>query len=180
MDSPILVILLSARNLYFAELYQDYTNADIVQKTFGMGYAGNYTDMEDRKLIEMDFFDLFFSYGILGFTLILLPFLFIIGLFVKLLFQVPGRLLHPENLLILLSIGFGTGIAFIAGHVLYAPAVSIYLAVAMSLLIINMLKCKTITGKRNNSPPHPNSSIHAGHPPALLSHGCPVLNPKLF
>ncbi|CCG46810.1 hypothetical protein HBHAL_4470 [Halobacillus halophilus DSM 2266] len=140
MDSPILVILLSARNLYFAELYQDYTNADIVQKTFGMGYAGNYTDMEDRKLIEMDFFDLFFSYGILGFTLILLPFLFIIGLFVKLLFQVPGRLLHPENLLILLSIGFGTGIAFIAGHVLYAPAVSIYLAVAMSLLIINMLK----------------------------------------
>ncbi|WP_406944970.1 O-antigen ligase family protein [Halobacillus sp. SY10] len=140
MDSPILVIILSARNLYFTEMYNYYVEADPVQKMFGMGYAGNYESPEDRKLIEMDFFDLFFSYGILGIILILLPFLTIIGLFLKLLFQTPGTLLHPLNMLILLSIGFGTGIAFLAGHVLYAPAVSIYLAISIVLLIINMLK----------------------------------------
>ncbi|MCA0985211.1 O-antigen ligase family protein [Halobacillus yeomjeoni] len=140
MDSKILVIILSSRNLYFSELYEDYTEADVVQKLFGMGYAGNYHSYEDPKLIEMDFFDLFFSFGILGMILILLPFLFIIGMCIKLLFLVPGKLLHPENMLILLSIGFGTGIAFLAGHVLYAPAVSIYLAISIVLLTINILK----------------------------------------
>ncbi|MBH0230711.1 O-antigen ligase family protein [Halobacillus yeomjeoni] len=140
MSSPILKIILSSRNLYFTSMYNYYEDADVVQKLFGMGYAGNYESPEDRKLIEMDFFDLFFSYGILGILLILTPFLMIVGLFIKLLFQVPGKLLHPENMLILLSIGFGTGIAFLAGHVLYAPAVSIYLAISIVLLIINMLK----------------------------------------
>lgn len=140
MDSPILVIILSARNLYFTEMYNYYVDADPVQKMFGMGYAGNYETPEESKLIEMDFFDLFFSYGILGIILILIPFLMIIGLFLKLLFQTPGALLHPLNMLILLSIGFGTGIAFLAGHVLYAPAVSIYLAISIVLLIINMFK----------------------------------------
>lgn len=140
MDSPILVIILSARNLYFTEMYNYYMDADPVQKMFGMGYAGNYESPEEIKLIEMDFFDLFFSFGILGIILILIPFLLIIGLFLKLLFQSPGTLLHPQNMLVLISIGFGTGIAFLAGHVLYAPAVNIYLAISIVLLFINMLK----------------------------------------
>lgn len=138
IESPILKIILSSRNIYFAHIYDMYVEADVIQKTFGMGYAGNYEDI--RKLIEMDFFDLFFSYGIAGIILILIPFLFVIGLFLKLLFQIPGKILHPQNILILLSIGFGTGIAFLAGHVLYAPAVSIYLAISLVLLITNMLK----------------------------------------
>ncbi|WLR49018.1 O-antigen ligase family protein [Halobacillus litoralis] len=137
IESPILKIILSSRNIYFAHIYGMYEEADIVQKSFGMGYAGNYEDI--RKLIEMDFFDLFFSFGILGILLILTPFLIIAGLFLKLLFKAPGEMLHPQNILILLSIGFGTGIAFLAGHVLYAPAVSIYLAISIVLLLTNML-----------------------------------------
>lgn len=138
MESPILQIILSSRNIYFSHIYGMYEEAGPVQQLFGMGYAGNYEEI--RKLIEMDFFDLFFSFGILGIILILVPFLMIIGLFIKLLFQAPGKILHPENILVLLSIGFGTGIAFLAGHVLYAPAVNIYLAVSIVLLMINMLK----------------------------------------
>ncbi|REJ08799.1 hypothetical protein DYE48_12280 [Halobacillus trueperi] len=138
IESPILKIILSSRNIYFAHIYGMYEEADVVQKTFGMGYAGNYEDI--RKLIEMDFFDLFFSFGILGILLILAPFLIIAGLFLKLLFKAPGEMLHPQNILILLSIGFGTGIAFLAGHVLYAPAVSIYLAISIVLLLTNMLQ----------------------------------------
>ncbi|CDQ18917.1 O-antigen ligase family protein [Halobacillus karajensis] len=137
IESPILKIILSSRNIYFAHIYDMYEEADVIQKTFGMGYAGNYEDI--RKLIEMDFFDLFFYFGILGIILISLPFLLIAGLFLKLLFQAPGDILHPQNILILLSIGFGAGIAFLAGHVLYAPAVSIYLAISIVLLLANML-----------------------------------------
>ncbi|WP_281974543.1 O-antigen ligase family protein [Halobacillus litoralis] len=137
IQSPILKIILSSRNIYFTHIFGMYEEADVIQKTFGMGYAGNYEEI--RKLIEMDFFDLFFSFGILGIALILLPFLLIAGLVIKLLFQAPGRVLHPQNILIMLSIGFGTGIAFLAGHVLYAPAVSFYLAISMVLLLTNML-----------------------------------------
>ncbi|KHE72632.1 O-antigen ligase family protein, partial [Halobacillus sp. BBL2006] len=140
IQSPVLRILLSSRNLFFANTYEQYKNADIVQKSFGMGYAGNYK--ENRKLIEMDFFDLFFSYGIIGSLLLFMPFFLLAFLFIKRLFTMPLRVITPENVLLFAAIGMGTGIAFLAGHVLYAPAVNIYLALPMVLMIINLLHAR--------------------------------------
>ena len=50
------------------------------QKLLGMGYAGNFKYNEqkqpDPKLIEMDFHDWFYDFGIIGFVLLMIPFIY--------------------------------------------------------------------------------------------------------
>lgn len=136
LDSPLVNKILSSRHFYFTRQYNQYVDANIVQKLFGMGYAGNYTDT--RKTIEMDFLDIFFSFGIFGSLLIFLPTFVLIGLVLKQLFSRIKSLFTPENILLITSILLGNGIALIAGHVWFAPAVNIYLALAMVLLYYNL------------------------------------------
>lgn len=68
----------------FKTYKQYYKDAPLSQKLFGMGYAGNYTDK--IKLIEMDFHDLFFAFGIVGFLIYLIPLLYFgIKLFIRMM-----------------------------------------------------------------------------------------------
>src|SRR5699024_8735508 len=62
---------LSSRDIYFYATYEDFNQSSTVRKLFGLGYAGNY--VTEPKLIEMDFFDLFFSYGYIGAILLVIP-----------------------------------------------------------------------------------------------------------
>lgn len=137
IDSRLLVMLLSSRNLFFTQQYNQFLNADLPQKLFGMGYAGNYTDT--RKLIEMDLFDMFFSYGILGTLFLLMPLWIVLGLLLKSIFTNFKYVFLIENVALVTSIALGFGVAMIAGHVLFAPAVSIYLALSMVILLANLL-----------------------------------------
>lgn len=132
LNSKILNILLSSRDIYFDSIYNDFKNASFIHKLVGLGYAGFYEG--EPKLIEMDFFDIFFSFGILGFTLILLPLLVVFWKVIKTLFTHFFTFFRIENILLLFSLGLGLGVAFLAGHVLFAPAVSIYLTITMALL----------------------------------------------
>ncbi|MEQ6391128.1 O-antigen ligase family protein [Bacillaceae bacterium S4-13-58] len=137
LNSPILNKILSSRQIYFTWQYNQYIYAEPLQKVFGMGYAGNY--IKNRKTIEMDFFDIFFSFGIFGSILILLPLFILVGIVVKNLFTNVTKVFKIENVAYMVSIGLASGIALIAGHVWFAPAVSIYLALAMILLLTNFL-----------------------------------------
>ena len=58
-------LILSSREQYLKAHQDQFKAAPISQKLFGMGYAGNYTN--EAKMIEMDFYDLFYSLGIIGF-----------------------------------------------------------------------------------------------------------------
>lgn len=133
LQSKILRVILSARNVYFEKIYTDYSNAGLIHKFFGLGYAGLYNG--SPKLIEMDFFDLFFAFGIVGFTVLILPLLVIACFILKRLFTNFRAFFRLENLLLLSSIGLGLCVSFIAGHVLFAPAVSIYLALSIAIVI---------------------------------------------
>lgn len=135
LQSPLLKILLSSRNVYFEQVYTDYVHSSMWHKFFGLGYAGIYE--HSPKLVEMDFFDLFFSFGIIGFLLLIVPIMIVFASMIKHLVTRVKTFFQPENILFIISIGLGLGVAFFAGHVLYAPAVSIYLAVASVLLIYN-------------------------------------------
>ncbi|NCU17677.1 O-antigen ligase family protein [Pallidibacillus pasinlerensis] len=132
LDSKLLTILLSKRNLYIKPVLEDYADAGLFNKLFGLGYAGYYTG--EPKLIEMDFLDLFFAYGLLGFLVICLPLFYIFWRVLRLLFRNVGAFFGTDHILLLVSAGLGLGIAFLAGHVLFAPAVSVYLAITLVLL----------------------------------------------
>src|SRR5699024_1275661 len=57
-------MMLSSRDLYVSEIAQDFYHAPLLRKLFGLGLAGDYGRYP--KMIEMDFFELFFSFGIIG------------------------------------------------------------------------------------------------------------------
>lgn len=132
--------VLSGRNEFMQQTISQYKNAAIPQQLFGMGYGGNY--QRDPKLIEMDFFDWFFGFGIIGLIVLLIPVLAIGFYIVRNLLQ--GRLLRMDMSMIMvgLSVCLGFGIAFVAGHVLSSPAASVYLALMIAYLYVlsNRLK----------------------------------------
>lgn len=123
-----------------------YEKAPMSQKLLGMGYAGNFkTDKltednptEGPKLIERDFHDWFYAFGIIGFSLLLIPFLYF-G--VKILFVLVTRfkkVFTVKYALLAAALGLALGISYMAGHVLTAPGVSIYFAVILAYLIVDL------------------------------------------
>lgn len=133
-------ILLSGRE-DFLKLHKSYfKKAPLTQKLFGMGYGSNYEQFSDRgKTIEMDFYDIFFSFGILGFTIYLLPFIYLAFVSIWSILKNIKEKLNLETILIGSGILLGMGIAYTAGHVLTAPAVSIYLIILIAYFY-NLLK----------------------------------------
>ncbi|MFJ7729606.1 O-antigen ligase family protein [Neobacillus sp. NPDC097160] len=129
--------VLSSRGEYLSQQKEYFTDAPISQKMLGMGYAGNYK--EYPKLTEMDFYDLFFSFGIVGFILYFIPFFLLAILIIKKIFTNFKSNFTLENILIASGIVLGVGIAFTAGHVFTAPAVSIYLAILIASLYMKIV-----------------------------------------
>ncbi|MGD6871016.1 O-antigen ligase family protein [Sutcliffiella horikoshii] len=137
LDNKVLSVLLSSRDKYFIKLNNDFIEAPAQQKMFGMGYAGNWE--KAPKLIEMDFFDLFYSFGIIGFAAFMLPFISILLVAMKQLLNLKLQLIRLNVLFPLMSIALAVGIAFLAGHVLYAPAVSIYVSVILAIILAQIM-----------------------------------------
>ena len=135
-DQQIEDLVLSSRGAFLEQQKQYFTDAPVSQKVLGMGYAGNYKDTP--KMVEMDFYDLFFSFGILGFLLYFIPFIRVaIEMAIKVLRNLKSHF-TIENVLVASGIVLGLGIAFSAGHVFTAPAVSIYLAILVAYLYVKI------------------------------------------
>lgn len=126
--------VLSGRGDFFSYTVQQYREADLSQKLFGMGPGGNYE--KNPKLIEMDYFDWFFSYGIIGFILLIAPLLFTILVIVKRLFKYKFRQISPTFVGVAVAVGLGLGISLFAGHILLNPASGIYLSLLLSYLYV--------------------------------------------
>lgn len=125
-------VLLSGREHFLAQHKKYFTEAPLSQKLFGMGYGGNYK--KEGKTVEMDFFDIFFSIGIIGFALYIVPFLYLGYKIIAYFFKNVKENFNHEVVLFGSAVILGLGIAYTAGHVLTAPAVSIYLAVLIAYL----------------------------------------------
>lgn len=121
-ETEMLQHLLSSRDLYLEETKEDYVNANLVRKIFGLGYAGDYES--EPKTIEMDFYDLFFSYGIIGTIALLLPLLWIS-------YQLLKIRLSITYFLLIVTCGLCAGVSFVAGHVIFAPSVMTYMAILL-------------------------------------------------
>ncbi|WP_298824596.1 O-antigen ligase family protein [uncultured Planococcus sp.] len=140
-------LVFSSRETYAQFMKEDFQNSPILQQLFGMGFAGNYEIPEPGKsptMIEMDFHDWFYSFGWITFLYMMFPFIWFTGKF--LIHFVVNIKTHFTYFYILYGVAFllGIGIAYTAGHVLTAPAVSIYVAAILAMLTVNedLLKSK--------------------------------------
>lgn len=138
MDSPIRIekigtnlqestqMMLSSRDVYVSEIAQDFSDAPLVRKLFGLGLAGDYG--KHPKMIEMDFFELFFSFGIIGSFVLFLPFLTVIGILIT-------RISFTrKNWVLLVGLVLSVLVAAVSGHVLFAPSVMSYVVITTLLL----------------------------------------------
>ncbi|MFD0772210.1 O-antigen ligase family protein [Bacillus sp. CGMCC 1.60114] len=121
----------------FLKLHKKYfKEAPLSQKLLGMGYAGNYK--KTPKMVEMDFYDLFFSFGIIGFIMYLLPFVYF-GIRLALrVFTNFKSIITVKYMLLASTLVLALGIAYTAGHVFTAPAVSIFFVVILAYLIVDL------------------------------------------
>ena len=135
-DSEVKSLIYSDRDKFLKVYKQYYKEAPLSQKLFGMGYAGNYTTKV--KLVEMDFHDLFFAFGIVGFLMYLLPLLYFgIKIFIRLITNFK-KLFSVKHMLLASTLVLSLGIGFMSGHVLTAPAVSIFFTVILAYMVVDL------------------------------------------
>lgn len=121
------------RDLYF-EKKAIYDNISLKNKLFGLGFNNRKEINNERvaKLVEIDFVDIFFCYGIIGLIIYILPFIYLIVKMLKYKRTIIKNLsIHIYSYIIILAII----ISIFAGHIFGAPSASIYVAIAYTLMI---------------------------------------------
>ena len=119
--------IFSSRLKFMKERQQDYMDGNIYQKLFGIGYLNN---QKEAKVVEMDYFDIYYNHGIIGFIL----FFGMYGYFFYLIMK-ERRKLDFEQYMLYISILLSIFLSFFTGHIITAPAVSILVTVLLLILV---------------------------------------------
>lgn len=128
--------ILSDRLDFLMDTNDHFYDSSITSKIFGIGYTkSNEVGYVEDKLIEMDVYDIYYRLGIMGFLLVIVP-------LIAYIFNDKFKIFSEYTL----SIFLGLLISLIAGHVLVAPGVSIYLIVMLK----NDRKEDDLIGNCNN------------------------------
>lgn len=127
-------LIFSSRTVYLNRINDYYKVAPTAQKVFGMGVGGNYLTIP--KTSEMDFFDLFYEFGIVGFIVVIAPLVATLWYLLISVLRNWREIFNYQVALLLSSVLMAMVIAMLAGHVLMAPAVNIYLAIIVGFLLV--------------------------------------------
>lgn len=129
--------IFSQRLTFWSKTNESYEESNLSEKLLGIGYIENYgTDNVRIKMIEMDYVDIFYRHGIIGFIIFMSSYIYMFVLIIKKLSK--DKIKDNLNQIIMLSIILSIILSMLTGHVLTSPSVSIYVA-----LIINLFYNKT-------------------------------------
>lgn len=127
--------IFSERVSFYIKTKNNYLNAPIEQKLFGIGYIENYgTDNINIKTIEMDYYDIFFRNGIIGFILYFIPYIIILTKIVKKLGH-KNNTITKEKIDLYLSIILILLLSLFSGHIITAPSVSIFCIIILIMTL---------------------------------------------
>lgn len=134
----VINLIFSSRDRYGLAMGSIMNDAQIDRKLFGLGI----TDFDDvykfgaNNIVEMDFMDVFFMYGILGFILYFMPLIFLYRKYkVRLKENLNKIFKNDQHRIDALALCLIAGISVFSGHVLSAPSVSIY----VGFIIVDIL-----------------------------------------
>ena len=133
-------IVFSERLTFEKITRKNYEKSSIPQKIIGIGYIENYaTDNVRIKTIEIDYFDIFYRHGVLGFIIFFIPIVYVIK-------SIIIDFKNKENKLnIAISLFLIITLAYFQGHIFVTPANSIYVALILSIVFNNSMYIKTIS-----------------------------------
>lgn len=120
--------IFSQRLTFLEKEHKLYKESNLYLKAFGIGYLNN---GEEIKMVEMDYFDIFYHHGIVGFLLYFGIILSLIIKKIKFNKSYEGLMLRASFLLIII-------LSFFTGHIITAPAVSII----VTIIILSLSKEK--------------------------------------
>ena len=164
------LIVLSDRVFKKNEIKKRAQNSPLVYRVMGTGYIymENYSkkdtiDEERMKeevlykvenmpenMTEMDYHDIYYNYGIVGvivyFSGIIIMLWYIV---IKIIKNIKKYFLQEDIYASLISIIMAIGVAYLAGHVFFAPAVSIYLAIIVANLLFIMINTMEESNDKN-------------------------------
>ena len=126
-------IIFSERLSFEKKTRKAYENSSIIEKFVGIGYIENYaTDNVRIKTIEIDYFDIFYRHGILGFIIFFIPIVYSIKSIIKNIKYESFKKINIITSIILIFV-----LALFQGHIFVTPANSIYVALILSLTLNN-------------------------------------------
>ena len=94
-----------------------YDKSNIYQKLFGLGY---YDGLKELKSIEMDYFDVYYNQGIVGFIVFFVPYLYILISVLQ-----ERNAFSFRQLMLYLSLFLVIILSLFTGHIITAPSVSL-------------------------------------------------------
>ena len=130
--------LLSNRLVYVEGTINRYCTGTVSEKLLGLGYSYTVGKGLNSNLIEMDFLALLFYHGIVGLMIYILPICFFAVYYIRALWKAIKKIFENESAIVYTyGILIGLACAAVSGHVLIAPAVSIYIAILIIKLVDN-------------------------------------------
>lgn len=121
--------IFSQRLTFMKNTDKVYKKSNTYQKLVGIGYINN-TNKKKMKQIEMDYYDIYYNHGIVGFIIFFSCYLYILINIFK------DRIkLNYNNLMKYLSLILVIILSLFTGHIITSPSVSII----VSVIIINFL-----------------------------------------
>lgn len=134
--------IFSQRLTFLSRTHNNYMKETLPAKIIGIGYIENYaTDEINTKTIEMDYFDIFYRHGIIGFILFFLPLIYYFKNFKQ---KIKNKY---TKLNISISVILIFVLAFFSGHIFVAPATSII--VIMILIMYDQNNLVETTKSKN-------------------------------
>ena len=132
-------IISSGRDEYLKLNNDQFKDANLNEKLFGLGFT-----KYDLRLVEMDLCDIFYRGGVVGLVIYLMPFIYISILILKKVFKIIN--INITNCY--LSLGYALLLVTLSGHILLSPAVNIYIALIIILLLTEFDYLKDIHKKK--------------------------------
>lgn len=134
VDNPEIIdhFIFSQRVKFYRDNNNIYKKVSPSQKIFGMGYIRG--PKNKTKLVEMDYYDIFYSHGILGF---IIYFYIVIDILIKVLKNLKNNMSFKKYSKIITLILIFV-LTLFSGHVMTAPSVSLY----VSLIFISLCSKK--------------------------------------
>lgn len=135
-DNKILNLIFSSRNIYMQTNLNKFANTILSKQIFGLTLGPSENTPDASNTSEMDMIDIFIYYGVIG-AIVLVGYLLILLVLsiIKYLKNFKDNIKDDNITTSLISYGIALLIAFTAGHVLSAPAVSLFVALSLCFII---------------------------------------------
>lgn len=128
-------LMFNGREKYAAAQMKVYEKATFIEKAAGIKDINKVRDDNGESIdIERDTYDIIIKYGILGLVIYFIPIILILLMFAKKVITNLKEECNERNFIIAISVMLALGVSYIAGHVLLAPTVAIFLAIIFSKL----------------------------------------------